>query len=338
MVKPISKDKEAEKRNKILAQQRIQGVTELREPERTAVSPQESSAKGVAPNVTRPKSEEFVATSEDVKRRMAIKDLQQTQKILDSGGKKAITPEQVAEIQDIGQQAQAPTEQPEQVQQVDLRLDQNIARIGLAIPVAAGNAITSILESVTGKQFGRQTTKELAQTGAGEALGLGIVGTGLAAGGLFAYETYLSGLSAQQLINIAGTKALPTSFRLPAVTSLTKLSTAKLFIAGAGVTAIRTARKDAKQAIIGNKETIADILEDVQLRGKSFSQATQELNQVESNINHLEGKITLLGRFDLTYWLSGGKDDLTDVRNTRNYLEQARFDLTGVAQQAVLAR
>lgn len=43
--------------------------------------------------------------------------------------------------------------------------------------VKIGNLITSGLEKVTGKKFGRQTTKELASTKAGKILGIATVGT-----------------------------------------------------------------------------------------------------------------------------------------------------------------
>lgn len=250
------------------------------------------------------------------------------------------TAQQFKDIQDITAQAQNQGGQVQQVapEQTDLRLDQDVAKLGLAIPVFAANKITAVLEGVTGKKFGRTTTEDLATTAAGEALGLGIVGAGLAAGGFYAYESYLAGLSAQQLVNLAGTKALPTSFRLPAVTSLTRLSTAKVLIGGGAVQITRTVRKDAKNAIIGNKDLIDDVLEDVAIRGKSYSQAVKELNDIEANINLLESKMKFWGRLDLTYWLSGGKDDLTDLKNTRDYLGDARADLAGVAQQAVMTR
>lgn len=53
-----------------------------------------------------------------------------------------------------------------------------LARLGLALPVAIGNILTLGLEKVSGRKFGRQRTKELAQTRFGKTLGLAITGTG----------------------------------------------------------------------------------------------------------------------------------------------------------------
>ena len=41
------------------------------------------------------------------------------------------------------------------------------AAAGLAVPTAIGNLITGGLETVTGREFGRTTAGELAETGAG---------------------------------------------------------------------------------------------------------------------------------------------------------------------------
>ena len=245
------------------------------------------------------------------------------------------TPEQIAQEAGITQE---PQQAVVQQQEQPLRLDQQVARLGLSLPTAVGNALTSAIESVTGKQFGRQTTTELAQTGTGEALGLAITGTALATGGLFVYESYLAGLSAQQLINIAGTKALPTAVKLPAVSTLTKLTTSKILLGGAGITFIRTNRKDAKQAIIAQRTIINDVLEDVQLRGKSFSQAQSDFNRIEIDIAGLESSLKFWRNLSLEYWLGGGKDDAVDVEITKGELENARLMLIGVATEAASKR
>lgn len=52
-----------------------------------------------------------------------------------------------------------------------------LARLGLAIPTAIGNLLTLGIEKAAGRKFGRQTTKELAQTRFGKVLGLSITGT-----------------------------------------------------------------------------------------------------------------------------------------------------------------
>ena len=54
------------------------------------------------------------------------------------------------------------------------------AGVGLAPSVGIGNFITGVLEDITGKQFGRTSTKELAGTKGGKALGLAIDAVGVA--------------------------------------------------------------------------------------------------------------------------------------------------------------
>jgi len=54
------------------------------------------------------------------------------------------------------------------------------ARLGLLPAVKVGNLITAGLEKVTGKKYGRQTTKELASTKAGKILGIGTTAAGVA--------------------------------------------------------------------------------------------------------------------------------------------------------------
>lgn len=55
-----------------------------------------------------------------------------------------------------------------------------LTKIGLAIPVTVGNAITSVVEKVTGKKAGRTTIKEASETTVGKIIGGGIVASGSA--------------------------------------------------------------------------------------------------------------------------------------------------------------
>src|SRR3990167_9072845 len=148
-------------------------------------------------------------------------------------GRPAITPEQFQEQQEVSKTPSLLQTQEQQEDQQRLTLTQQVAKVGLTIPVAAGNAITGILEKVTGKEFGRTDVTEFSQTTGGQILGTAIVGTALATAGIFAYETYLGTLSAQQLINIAGSRALPTATKLPAIKTLTSLTSSKLLGIGA---------------------------------------------------------------------------------------------------------
>jgi len=62
-------------------------------------------------------------------------------------------------------------------------LTKNIAKVGLAVPVAIGNLITTGIEKVTGKEYGRQTLEEASKTTTGKLLGTSIAaGTAIAAG------------------------------------------------------------------------------------------------------------------------------------------------------------
>lgn len=56
----------------------------------------------------------------------------------------------------------------------------SIASLALKPSVAIGNLITAGVEKVTGKDYGRTTSQQLASTTAGKALGLGIAATGAA--------------------------------------------------------------------------------------------------------------------------------------------------------------
>ena len=56
-----------------------------------------------------------------------------------------------------------------------------LSRYGLLPATTIGNIITVAAEKITGKEFGRTTTKELAETKAGQVLGLATLGTAAAA-------------------------------------------------------------------------------------------------------------------------------------------------------------
>jgi len=240
-----------------------------------------------------------------------------------------------ASVQDIGSQ---PTPQEITQPTQDLNMGQKVAKAGLTVPVAIGNTITAGIEAVTGKQFGRTNAGELAQTGAGEALGLAIVGTGIAAIGTYAYSTYLASLTSTELINLASSKAIPVSARIPAINTFTKLTSGKILGLGAVGSIPRVLRKDAKNAVVAQNTAIADVLEDVQLRGKSYATAINELNQIEVSIGHMESANKFWGHADVSHWLGGGLDDEADIANVKKGLEQARVDLVGIAQTAMISK
>jgi hypothetical protein len=58
----------------------------------------------------------------------------------------------------------------------------SIARYGLIPATIGGNIITAGLEKITGKKYGRQTTKELSETKFGKVLGTATLGTAAALG------------------------------------------------------------------------------------------------------------------------------------------------------------
>lgn len=61
-------------------------------------------------------------------------------------------------------------------------LIEKISKIGLSVPTAVANLITSGLEKITGKKYGRTTAEELASKPAGKVLGTAIAATATALG------------------------------------------------------------------------------------------------------------------------------------------------------------
>ena len=138
--------------------------------------PEKSLVPGVAPNVTRPKSEEFVATSEDVKRRMEFKNLREIGKILDTGGHKVISPEEIVAQSELAEQQTTERqnlldEQLSTEKQIDSMT--RLAQAGLIPFSSASNFIQNQLAKIgikTESVFSKP--EELAQTTAGKVIGV----------------------------------------------------------------------------------------------------------------------------------------------------------------------
>lgn len=111
---------------------------------------------------------------------------------------------------------------------------QTISRYGLLPATTIGNLLTAGAEKITGKKFGRTTTKELSKTKAGKVLGLATLGTAAA------LATAVAGVPATAR---AAVKVIPK-------TPLGK--TVALFVGGAAVAspAIRTAIVEAPFRVV----------------------------------------------------------------------------------------
>lgn len=133
-----------------------------------------------------------------------------------------------------------------------------ISNLALKPSTALGNLATAGLEKITGKEYGRTTSKELASTTPGKILGLGIATT---AGALVVATG--AAASAARVVIPAATKAVVTS---PVKTILGTTVAAGIIASGAGTKIVSTTYKGSKTAgevITGEKSLGGDTIKDV---------------------------------------------------------------------------
>ena len=149
-------------------------------------------------------------------------------------------------------------------------LFQKISRVTLAPSVFLGNLITRGASKVTGKAYGKQTTKKLSKTTFGKVLGTAIAGTAVALAGFVAAPFAPAALSSAR---VAAPKILKSG-----VKSIGKLTPKKVFsgilgtafIAGGGLKLAPAVFKKTKEAtqtavpvLLGEEPLTSDSAKDV---------------------------------------------------------------------------
>lgn len=201
------------------------------------------------------------------------------------------------------------------------------ATAGLALPVAAGNLITSGIEQITGKKFGRTNAADLAETDAGQILGLSIAGTAAAA---------LIGAGGAAVTGVVGGALTKVSVALGA---------SKLVTAGAGlflaksVTGIdteiivdkmldRQTAQDLQSAINTLGEISGSINGIVQSGGITPAKGLAEVSQLNDMLNIVENKIQQAVILDPKVEQSGQYISvMSDLFDQRKVLEESRADI-----------
>lgn len=201
------------------------------------------------------------------------------------------------------------------------------ATAGLALPVAAGNLITSGIEQITGKKFGRTNAADLAETDAGKILGLSIAGTAAAA---------LIGAGGAAVTGVVGGALTKVSVALGA---------SKLVTAGAGlflaksVTGIdteiivdkmldRQTAQDLQSAINTLGEISGSINGIVQSGGITPAKGLAEVSQLNDMLNIVENKIQQAVILDPKVEQSGQYISvMSDLFDQRKVLEESRADI-----------
>lgn len=200
------------------------------------------------------------------------------------------------------------------------------ARGGLAAPVGIGNFITGVLEDITGKQFGRTSNKELAQTKAGKALGLAIGAVGTA-------TVIALGATA---VGFLATKAASTTIvaKVGLSTGLLKTTIGAIFIAGGAASLFDIERGEITTA----KNRLARITE----QGERLLGATtsglpipftfRQLQRMDNTVNEAEATIKQKGNINIKFRTSDEYLDLMeDIVDARLALVRRLEELEEIA-------
>ncbi|KKL90649.1 hypothetical protein LCGC14_1902610 [marine sediment metagenome] len=266
----------------------------------------------------------------------------QKRRLIAAGGRPAKTPEQAAAIQDPGAIKEALGTAPlkeelltkiaEPPSLVPPPVTETVAGVGLAPATFAGNLITAGLEKVTGKEFGRTTSAELAETKAGKALGLATTAVGAAT------------------VAALGAAAIPFITQAAARTSITAavgantkgiLKLGALIGAGVGIGKLFDIERDELTVM---KTRIARITEqgeriEASVRnGLDPNFAAEQLQTMSNTISSAEASIKQLAIFNAKFRFSKEyldlQEDIADARNAvlRRILAVENIAATGTAQ------
>ena len=169
------------------------------------------------------------------------------------------------------------------------------AGVGLAPSVGIGNFITGVLEDITGKQFGRTSTKELAQTGIGKTLGLAIDAVGAAA--VVGLGFTATGFIAQK----AATTTIATKVGLSTGLLKTVLGTAFILGGAASITDVERGEITTAKNRIARITEQGERLLGATTSGLPIPFTFAQLQRMVDSVNEAEATIKQKGIFNIKF-------------------------------------
>lgn len=266
----------------------------------------------------------------------------QKRRFVAAGGRPAATPEQAAAIEDPGaiKEELGLTPLKEELKEkiaeppslVPPTVTETVAGVGLAPATFIGNLITAGLEKATGKEFGRTTSAELAETKAGKALGLATTAVGAAT---------VAALGAAAIPFITQTAARTGIATAVGTNTKGLLKIVAVIGAGVGVGKLFDIERDELTVM---KTRIARITEqgeriEASVRnGLDPNFAVGQLQTMSNTISSAEASIKQLGIYNAKFRFSKEyldlQEDIADARNAvlRRILAIENIAATGTAQ------
>jgi hypothetical protein len=188
-------------------------------------------------------------------------------------------------------------------------ITQRVAEAGLAIPAGIAEGILSSIEKVSGKKLKQRDALDIAETPAGQALGISFVAAGAAA------------------LTVAATAAITTA-TAAATGGLAKAIGPSALIGGAAILGFKTdvivdmiLKRERATELQGAITTVGqmntDIIDLVRDGGISPATGIARINSLETDLNILEGRIKQAAILDPQVKQSGQQFDI--MQGTRTF-------------------
>jgi hypothetical protein len=187
---------------------------------------------------------------------------------------------------------------------------------GLIIPAFIGNMTTKALEVITGKQYGRTSGKELAQTTFGKILGTGILATGIPLAAIYASPL---------MAKVFATKVMTASIAAKSTVLLGGLGLTGVtayFVKGQ-VLDYKGGELDTMRSIVGSYTEDGERMQALVTQGGDPVATLELLQKMSDEIDYAESVIKEIGNKNVQFryekeWL----EDMKDIRSARLALQR----------------
>ena len=210
------------------------------------------------------------------------------------------------------------------------KLGEKTGEIGLSPLVAFGNAYTRALEVVTGRQFTRATTGELAKTGLGRLIGNAVLITGGALAAIVGFP-FIAGAVGRTVIGRSiGTRIASMSKATKGILSVGGL--AAIGLGGRGVFDINGAEMETHRKILQGMIEDGERLEAVDRNLGETEFSIGLINDMIVEIDVAESALKELGNSNAQYRISEQwRDDMNNVRSARLALSRRIIAIENIA-------